>query len=293
MTNFKLSQILSQSSEYKNKEYYCASLDDVYNIIEHSVMEFSNGTNDAITQQIQEDDLHYDHKITVFSDKLKNIALKEFGENMYNILNLLDNYLRFNQFVEQILDENLDDIDNQLLTIKIELPHLKRNIARLKELCFKKCLIKTERAPHKKLLGNPVEEFPFTGRPTFKSPDPRFTLQDSENVLETLLIEIQKDILGKAHLNYLEIYEELNEKLNIDDTEMENKYLPILKEISKEIQGLTENAVYKFNELRSETAEYQIEDIKFLSRNFNALHEDVKNMKIEVHEMIQKVNRLI
>lgn len=82
--------------------------------------EFSNSTIDAICLQSQDDDLYFTYKITEISNKLKNIALEEFGSNMYDILNLLDDYLHYNKIIQEVPNVNLDDFENQLLTIEIE-----------------------------------------------------------------------------------------------------------------------------------------------------------------------------
>lgn len=69
--------------------------------------------------------------------------------------------------------------------------------------------------------------------------------QDPQNVLDELLAEMHDDIRDSIHHNYLQMFEELNEKLNADDTEMVNNYILNLEEIKKEIHSLIENAIEK------------------------------------------------
>lgn len=92
-----------------------------------------------------------------------------------------------------------------------------------------------------------------------------------------------------THHNYLQIFEELNEKLNADDTEMVNKYILNLLEIKKQIHGLIENAVEKFNKLRFVAPVNQMDIVKTLTQNCNALQKDVQKMKTELNEIHKKI----
>lgn len=288
--DLKLSQGLSQDTQYKYKEYFCANLGTVYKIIKHSMTEFKKCTIEAITLQIQDDDLHFAYKISELSKKIKNFALMEFGTTMYNILGLWDNYLHYNEIIEQISDANLNNFENQLLTIGTELPNLKRNIRRLKEFCIKKCSLKPEHVFVKQLLASSVETLPLTNPKLENSSSaPTWTLQNLKDVLDELLKEMQEDIREKIRYNYLETFASLNDKLNTDDSEMVNNYLPNLEEIENEIHGLAENTIEKLNKLRIVTPEKHMRKIKNLAQFCNALQQDVQNMKTELNEMYTKI----
>lgn len=280
-----------QNSQYKNKEYYCANLDTVYKRIKYSMTEFRNHTIDAITLQIQDDDLHFSYKILEFSKKLRKVALIYFGTTMHNILGLWDDYLHYNKSIEEILDANLDDFANQLITIGIELPYLKRNIHRLKKFCIKKCPLKPEHVSVTKVLTNSIERLPLTN-PNLEKTSMRghARTQDLKNDLNELLKERQHDIRHKVRYNYLEIFAELNEKLNTGDSEIVNKYLPNLEEIKNEIHGLAEHTIVKLNKLRIANPEIHMNRINTLAQICIALQQDVQNMKTELNEMFQKIN---
>lgn len=269
--------------------------------------EFEVSTIDAINLQIQEYDLHFAYKITEFSNKFKNMAMKEFGTNMYDILSLLDDYLHYNEIIEEISNANSDDLQNQLLTIDIELPHLKTNVHRLREICVKKCQLKPEHVFVKKLLSSTAETLPFINpdlenssrsltvpqqdhQPTDQTTTNRTT---DQNILDELLKEIQKDIRDKVSYSYLNLFEDLNEKLNTDDTDLVNNYLLNIEEIKLEIHDLTERTIEKFKKLKIATPENQVEIVKILSQNCKALQEDVQNMKIELNEMLVKIDKQI
>lgn len=281
---------LSQRLQYENKKYYCANVDTAYKDIMDSMSEFRDSNIGAITLQIQEDDLRFGHKITELSNKLKNIALTEFGTNMYDILSLLDVYLHHNEIIEELSNANSSDFEIQLLAIEVELPHLKTNIHTLREICVKKCLLKPNHVFVNKLLSNTAEGLPFISQDPENSSRPlTFPEQGHQNVLDELLKEMQEDIRDKVNQSYLKIFKELNEKLSTDDTELINNYLLHLREVKIEIHNLTESTIEKFSNLRIVTPENQVEIVKTLAQNCKALQEDVQNMNVELNEMIQKI----
>lgn len=269
-----------------NNDYFCASVPTVQKIIQDDLMKFKDTTIVTIASQIQKDNSDYDNKINEFTNNLKNLALKQFGTVMYEILSLVDDYRHYNEVIELASDVNLDDIDNQLIQIEVQIPNLKRNIATLKKLCINKC----------PMQSNPIANSKTTpGLPTFTtSSDSMFILQDPQNILETLLKETQNNMLNKVYHNYTKIFTELNEKLNANDAEIEEKYLPELKEINKEIRGRTENAVNRFlYELRRFTPENEIKGFKNLTRNCKALYEDVENTRTELNSMIKNIHHKV
>lgn len=121
---------------YGEDEYICSSLEDLHREIYSELKLFETKMRATLQDQVTNDDKAFTDKINILENNLKDVALKEFGRTMYDILNLQDEY---HHFIKDITKINsmayLNDIKQTSLHIDATLFELEKRIEEYGKYC--------------------------------------------------------------------------------------------------------------------------------------------------------------
>lgn len=93
---------LKEEIPYDKKEFYCGSIAEVREVIQSNLTSFSEDQQRVFQNRLDLDDVKYASEIKLLKEKLKDIALKEFGRNMYDILELEDAHIQFAKIIKNV-----------------------------------------------------------------------------------------------------------------------------------------------------------------------------------------------
>ncbi|XP_031768525.2 uncharacterized protein LOC113521442 [Galleria mellonella] len=241
---------------------YCDSMMNLFGQIKTKLENYVNISKDEINYKIIVDHDSYKNKIVELKNNLKDIALKDFGRIMYDILNLQDEYYHFYHKVRNVnpkrihleINQNLAQVDPLLMKLEVD--------TRQFGMYCRNCNDKHHNQLHLHLRSSDLSDN---------------VKDESSNILDQLLATKIAKINKEVEADYNLIFEELN-SIFLDDKVTPN-HMYNLKPLQDEIESMTEDERYYFESLKNEVSKTSMQ------KTFNLL-DDSKQLLYEIsHEL--------
>ncbi|XP_072947709.1 uncharacterized protein [Epargyreus clarus] len=245
-------------------EYICSSLEDLHRDITSKLKLFEKEMRTNMQQQVSDDDKVFGEKIDILKNKLKDLALNQFGRTMYDILNLQDEYHHFIKDITRINPmDYLRDFKHKILIIDTQLFEFENLIEEYGNYC-RSCRAND-------LLSLLQNAAVFSKHKESKN----------KNMLDDLLHEKFTEIETAINEDYERIFHELNSL--IDNTDTEDVFLNDLQPIQNDVIEMLQMERDNFNELKKIAPRSSVTKLIKLAESteklLSIINEEMHNLK--------------
>ncbi|CAF4822471.1 unnamed protein product [Pieris macdunnoughi] len=260
------------SAQKEHSLYYCGTAAEIKNISTAELMTYVNTIlKPDLLKELTSFDAKYEKDIDTLEENIKDIALKDYGRLLVDILRFHDEYNHYYKLFDVDIESYKNEVDEKLLFMDGKLAQLHAATEKYRKYCLQ-C---DENSP---ILFSWKHITDINERSNSGNLEPQHNLLN--DVIKSKIEKIHQQSLSDIE----NIFSELDVK--IDEIKQRNTNVTNFKPIQEDIKKDFRKEKQLFNELKSVVSKESIE-------NFLSLDNEASKLDVSIGDTLGEVKKLI